>query len=78
MRVEEYAKEVTQNAGIHRGHPDEKIVHEAIYGVMGRHSIVTPQSLLRYQRKISDIVYQNTNARLASRVVPHLSNVLKK
>ncbi len=78
MRVEEYAKQVTQSAGIHRGHPDEKIIHDTIYGVMGRHGVVTPESLLRYQRNISNNMYQNTNARLASRVVPHLSSVLKK
>jgi hypothetical protein len=78
MRVEEYAKEVTQSAGIYQGHPDEKIIHDTIYGVMGRHGIVTADSLMRYQRNISDNMYRNANPRLASRVIPHLSSVLKK
>lgn len=78
MRVEDYAKEVTKSAGIHRGHPDEKIVHEAIYGVMGgKYKPVTPEALTRYQRNIENNMYQ-TNSRLASKVVPHLSSVLKK
>ena len=76
--IEEYAEEVTKSAGIHRGDPNEKIIHETIYSIMGRHGFVTPESLLRYQRRISNNIYQNTNARLASKVVPHLSSVLKK
>lgn len=78
MRAEDYAKEVTKSAGIHRGHPDEKIVHETIYGVMGgKYKPVTPESLTRYRRNIESNMYQS-NARLAGRVVPHLSSVLKK
>ena len=78
MRAEDYAKEVTQSAGIHRGHPDEKIVHQAIYGVMGgKYKPVTPESLTRYRRNIEQSMYK-ANSRLASKIVPHLSNVLKK
>ncbi len=79
MRAEEYAKEVTKSAGIHRGHPDEKIVHEVIYGIMGgKYKPVTPEALTRYRREIENNMYRSANSRLASKVVPHLSSVLKK
>lgn len=78
MIAEDYAKEVTKSAGIHRGHPDEKVVHDAIYGIMGgKYKPVTEASLTRYRRNIETNMY-NADAHLARRVIPHLSSTLKK
>ena len=78
MTAEDYAKDVTKSAGIHRGHPDEKVVHDTIYGIMGKYGTVTEDSLMRYGRQIENKLYTNTDAHLARRVIPHLSSVLKK
>jgi hypothetical protein len=79
MIAEDYAKEVTKSAGIHRGHPDEKVVHDAIYNIMGgRYKPVTEESLSRYSRNIENNLYTNADTHLARRVIPHLSSVLKK
>ncbi len=78
MTTEDYAKEVTQSAGIHRGHPDEETIHNTIYSVMGnKYSIVSPQKLASYHRNIERKMY-TVAPHLARRVAPHLSSVLKK
>jgi hypothetical protein len=78
MTAEDYAKDVTKSAGIHRGHPDEETVHNTIYSVMGnKYSIVSPQKLASYHRNIETKMY-TVDSHLARKVSPHLSSVLKK
>jgi hypothetical protein len=77
--MKDYAEEVTKAAGIHRGSDEEITVHKEIYNIMGGgeyrpfdHHLVST-----YNSKIANNI-RRIDGQLGNKVIPHLSNVLKK